>query len=366
MKFVQMSASLLLAAAFMSAGQAVPASAADSPENLDIVWARTDRERTPVYAQASGESKVVKTIKKGEIIHLVGERQAGGETWYEVASYGASVPLEGWIRRSDTWFSDVHDLGFFPTSHQLYSRMQMKLARYLGIMFGVQSNMQLEGMEHQIFGEDSTMTISRRNYLAGIINGLNHKSNLAINGMPIDPQTAGNDVQGRISSIRAKLFEANKKAGEQFLAENAKKEGVQKLANGVQYKVLTEGKGAKPASDNQVMVFYEGRLIDGTIFDSNYDQPQPMACVPNQMIPGFGEALQQMPVGSEWEIYIPADKAYGEREMQTIKPNSVLIFKVKLVSIEAGQAGTHRSAASIHGGATGTIDDLRDDQVAGN
>ena len=241
-----------------------------------------------------------------------------------------------------------------------------KLARYIGIMFGVQSNMQLEGMEHQIFGEDSTMTISRRNYLAGIINGLNHKSNLTINGMPIDPQTAGNDVQGRISSIRAKLFEANKKAGEQFLAENAKKEGVQKLANGVQYKVLTEGKGAKPASDNQVMVFYEGRLIDGTIFDSNYDQPQPMACVPNQMIPGFGEALQQMPVGSEWEIYIPADKAYGEREMQTIKPNSVLIFKVKLVSIEAGQAGTHRSAASIHGGATGTIDDLRDDQVAGN
>lgn len=240
-----------------------------------------------------------------------------------------------------------------------------KLARYVGIMFGVQSNMQLTGLEQQLFGNDSTQHISRQNYLAGMVNGLNHKSNMALNGVPVDAQTASNDVQGRISAVRAKQFEANKKKGAEFLAQNAKQEGVKKLPGGVQYKVLAEGKGQKPTAESQTKVFYEGRLIDGTVFDSNYGQAEPMPCTPSQMIQGFGQALQQMPVGSEWEIYIPSDLAYGERDMGQIPPHSVLIFKVKLVSTEAGQAGTHRSAASIHGGATGTIDDLRDDQVAG-
>ena len=179
-------------------------------------------------------------------------------------------------------------------------------------------------------------------------------------------QEAQITVQQFLQKKEEEQSRAMRADGEKYLADNAKKEGVIVTESGLQYEILTPALGQKPKATDTVTCHYEGRLIDGTIFDSNYDQPQPMACVPNQMIPGFGEALQQMPVGSEWEIYIPADKAYGEREMQTIKPNSVLIFKVKLVSIEAGQAGTHRSAASIHGGATGTIDDLRDDQVAGN
>lgn len=211
-----------------------------------------------------------------------------------------------------------------------------KLARYMGLMFGVQSSMQLEGLEKQLFGEDSESRVSRRNYLAGIINGVHHRSNMEINGTPIDAQMAGMDVQGRIQSIRAKQFEENRQAGEEFLQKNAKAEGVQTLPSGVQYKVLAEGTGAKPTADSRVQVFYEGRLISGTVFDGNYDQPQPMPCVPSQMIPGFGQALQEMAVGSEWEIYIPADLAYGDREMGgVIQPGSVLIFKVKLVSIEA-------------------------------
>lgn len=209
-----------------------------------------------------------------------------------------------------------------------------KMARYVGIMFGMQSDMQLQGMEQQIFGNDSTQTFNRKNYLAGIINGINKRSNLKVNGQPVSPETAGEDANNHIQKLRAKQFEENKKAGIKFLNENAKKAGVKTLPNGVQYKVLTEGTGEKPKADSQVKIFYEGRLVDGTVFDSNYTQGEPMPCVPAQMISGFGAALQQMPVGSEWEIYIPYQQAYGEQSTGPIQPCSALIFKVKLVSIE--------------------------------
>lgn len=238
-----------------------------------------------------------------------------------------------------------------------------KMARYVGIMFGMQSDMQLQGMEQQIFGNDSTQTFNRKNYLAGIINGINKRSNLKVNGQPVSPETAGEDANNHIQKLRAKQFEENKKAGIKFLNENAKKAGVKTLPNGVQYKVLTEGAGEKPKADSQVKIFYEGRLVDGTVFDSNYTQGEPMPCVPAQMISGFGAALQQMPVGSEWEIYIPYQQAYGEQSTGPIQPCSALIFKVKLVSIEAG-AGV--GAGLPNPGRTGTIDDMRDDQVAGN
>lgn len=216
----------------------------------------------------------------------------------------------------------------------LGSADKKKMARYLGIMFGMQSNSQLEGMERQIFGNDSTQTLSRRNYLAGVVNGAYRRSNMSINGMPVTPEIAGNDVNGRINAERAKMFESNKKAGESFLAANAKKPDVKTFPNGVQYKVLTPGNGEKPKADSQVKIFYEGRLVDGTVFDSNYTQGEPMPCVPGQMIPGFGYALQQMTVGSEWEIYIPYQQAYGEQSTGPIQPCSALIFKVKLVSID--------------------------------
>lgn len=216
------------------------------------------------------------------------------------------------------------------------SQNKKKLARYLGVMFGVQSNMQLENIEQQIFGNDSTQRVSRRNYLAGIINGVHHRSNLAINGIPVDAQTAGMDVQHRIQALHARQFEANRQAGEEFLKQNAKAEGVTVLPSGVQYKVLTAGTGAQPTENSRVSIFYEGRLVDGTVFDSNYDQTQPMPCVPSQMVQGFGEALTQMTEGSEWEVYIPAALGYGDREMGgVIQPGSVLIFKIKLVSASA-------------------------------
>ena len=102
---------------------------------------------------------------------------------------------------------------------------------------------------------------------------------------------------------------------------------------GVQYKVLGEGKGPKPTDEQTIKVNYEGKLIDGTIFDSSYKRNQPMTFKCNQVIKGWSEAIQEMPVGSTWEIYIPQELAYGAREAGQIKPFSALIFKVELLEI---------------------------------
>lgn len=131
-----------------------------------------------------------------------------------------------------------------------------------------------------------------------------------------------------------KLYGENRRAGEQFLAENAKKEGVVTTESGLQYKVLVEGKGEKPQASDRVKVNYEGRLVDGTVFDSSAKHgDKPLEFRANQVIKGWTEALTLMPVGSKWELYIPYDLAYGERDSGKIKPYSALVFTVELVEI---------------------------------
>ncbi len=131
-----------------------------------------------------------------------------------------------------------------------------------------------------------------------------------------------------------KLYGENRRAGEQFLAENSKKEGVTTTESGLQYKVIVEGKGEKPQATDRVKVNYEGRLVDGTVFDSSAKHgDKPLEFKANQVIKGWTEALTLMPVGSKWEIYIPYDLAYGERDSGKIKPFSALIFTVELVEI---------------------------------
>lgn len=131
-----------------------------------------------------------------------------------------------------------------------------------------------------------------------------------------------------------KLYGENRRAGEQFLAENAKKEGVVTTESGLQYKVLVEGKGEKPQASDRVKVNYEGRLVDGTVFDSSVKHgDKPLEFRANQVIKGWTEALTLMPVGSKWELYIPYDLAYGERDSGKIKPYSALVFTVELVEI---------------------------------
>jgi FKBP-type peptidyl-prolyl cis-trans isomerase FklB len=155
----------------------------------------------------------------------------------------------------------------------------------------------------------------------------------------ITPDSASRYFQAVIAerqvANKEKLYGPNRIAGEKFLEENKSKEGVQVTASGLQYKVLTMGTGEKPTATSKVNVDYEGKLIDGTVFDSSYKRGQPTTFQANQVIKGWTEALQLMPVGSEWELYIPYQLGYGEREAgKTIKPYSALIFKVKLHGIE--------------------------------
>lgn len=128
----------------------------------------------------------------------------------------------------------------------------------------------------------------------------------------------------------------NLKKGKAFLEENKKKEGVKTTASGLQYIVLKEGTGAKPTINDKVTTHYHGTLIDGTVFDSSVERGQPATFPVSGVIPGWTEALQLMPVGSKWKLFVPSELAYGERGAGgKIAGNSVLIFEVELLKIEA-------------------------------
>ena len=207
-----------------------------------------------------------------------------------------------------------------------------KAAYYAGVQIGQQiANRMMKGINHEVFGDDSTQTISLRNFMAGFISGTTGKNGL----MTVD--SAQMVAQSLISTVKSKVLEKtygpNREAGEKFLAENAKKEGVKMLANGVQYKVIKEGTGAIPADTSLVKVHYEGRLLNDSVFDSSYKRGEPTIFRANQVIKGWTEALIHMPAGSVWEVYIPQDQAYGEREQNIIKPFSTLIFKIELIEV---------------------------------
>ncbi|HKI61397.1 MAG TPA: FKBP-type peptidyl-prolyl cis-trans isomerase [Mariprofundaceae bacterium] len=138
---------------------------------------------------------------------------------------------------------------------------------------------------------------------------------------------------------------ANKAAGEKFLAENAKKPGVKVTASGLQYEVLKQGDGAKPAATDKVKVHYRGTLLDGTEFDSSYARGEPITFPLNQVIRGWTEGVQLMNVGSKFKFYIPAELAYGDRGAGArIEPGSTLIFEVELLGIENDGAAKDGSA----------------------
>ena len=145
-------------------------------------------------------------------------------------------------------------------------------------------------------------------------------------------------LTAKMEAIQAQQIEeqfgGNRLLGEQFLAENATREGVQVTESGLQYEVITMGKGEKPTATDNVTVHYHGTLIDGTVFDSSVERGEPATFGLNQVISGWTEGLQLMPVGSKFKFYIPYQLAYGDRDAGDIKPFSALIFEVELLSIE--------------------------------
>ena len=203
------------------------------------------------------------------------------------------------------------------------------VGREIGQRIGGQN---FELMSKQILGNDSTKSLNKNNFIAGFVEALQNKASMT-------PQEATEYVNNYIKAIRSKQLEEqfgeNKIAGEKFLAENAKKEGVKTTPSGLQYKVIKEGKGEIPADSSVVKVHYKGTLIDGTEFDSSYKRNEPATFPVKGVIKGWTEALQMMPVGSKWELYIPQELAYGEQNRSAeIKPFSALVFEVELLGIE--------------------------------
>ncbi len=207
-----------------------------------------------------------------------------------------------------------------------------KAAYYAGVQIGQQiSNQMVKGINHEVFGDDSTKTISMKNFMAGFVSGTTGKQGL----MTVDQAVTVAQEKMRLIKAREmeKTYGANKKEGEDFLAANAKKDGVKTLNGGVQYRVIKEGNGPIPADTSLVKCHYEGRLLNDSVFDSSYKRGEPITLRCNQTIKGWTEAMVHMPAGSIWEVYIPQELAYGEREQGIIKPFSVLKFKIELLEV---------------------------------
>lgn len=198
-----------------------------------------------------------------------------------------------------------------------------------GVMVGQQLSMMQKGYSRQLFADDSTKSLSMKNLIAGFIAGTNGKNaKMTVEEARIIGQRKATEIQTKQAEIK---YADYKKKNEDFMIANAKKDSVKTLDKGVQYKVIKEGTGAIPTANSVVKINYEGKTIDGKVFDSRNDAKMSI----NRVVPGFTEALSHMPVGSKWEIYIPYSAGYGAQQVSNdLKPFSTLIFTVELTSIE--------------------------------
>ena len=200
-------------------------------------------------------------------------------------------------------------------------------------------------------GQNLKNSVDSLSYALGIIFGANIQSggfqtiNPDIFGQTVQkvihnealdmtPEQANVIVNTQFNKIQQMMYQKNLEAGRAFLNNNKNAPGVVSLPSGLQYKIITQGTGAKPSATDKVNVHYHGTLLDGTVFDSSVERNQPIELSVNQVIQGWIEALQLMPVGSKWILYIPSNLAYGENPRPgPIEPNMALIFEVELISI---------------------------------
>jgi FKBP-type peptidyl-prolyl cis-trans isomerase FklB len=179
-------------------------------------------------------------------------------------------------------------------------------------------------------------TINEEAYRAGFLNQFAYnKSYFSEMNADAYLRKVYQEIKDRKEGKTKEAAAANLKKGRKFLEENKKKPGIKVTDSGLQYEIIKEGKGPKPMLSDKVKCNYKGTLIDGTVFDSSYDRGQPATFGVGQVIKGWTEALQMMPVGSTWRLYIPSELAYGERGAGSdIGPNEVLVFDIELLGIE--------------------------------
>lgn len=199
----------------------------------------------------------------------------------------------------------------------------------LGYIIGMDIGKSLRDQKTQV--DLDTLTEAIRATYKGEALALTDEEAAAIRKEYVEKRQAEQQAQA------AAAGQANLAEGQKFLAENLTKEGVQVTQSGLQYKVITQGDGAKPKAEDTVKVHYRGTLLDGTEFDSSYARNQPISFALNRVIAGWTEGVQLMPVGSKYMFYIPSDLAYGEGGGGPIPPNSTLIFEVELLDIETAE-----------------------------
>lgn len=201
--------------------------------------------------------------------------------------------------------------------------VEQKVSYGMGLVLGermskdlpdLQMDQFLQGIQHGNSGDEKVKRLSRDEIKEALM-------------------TYQKQVQEKQQSQMEELAQKNKEAGEAFLAENAKKEGVKTTDSGLQYKVIEEGTGEKPAADDTVKVHYTGELLSGKVFDSSRERGEPVTFTLNQVIPGWTEGLQLMSKGARYKLYIPAELAYGPGGNRAIGPNETLIFDVELLDI---------------------------------
>lgn len=190
---------------------------------------------------------------------------------------------------------------------------------------------------------DSALTVDINIIKQGLVNGLKGSK------VQMTPKDAQEYLQKTMMARQAikmeKQFGPNKAAGEKFLVDNAKKPGVITTASGLQYEIIKKGTGPMPTDESRVKVNYHGTLIDGTVFDSSIQRKEPVVFPVNGVIKGWTEALKLMPVGSKFKIYVPQQLAYGSQDRGAIKPFSMLIFEVELLSIEKAEPAAPQMTA---------------------
>ncbi|MGI2257968.1 FKBP-type peptidyl-prolyl cis-trans isomerase [Shewanella sp. GXUN23E] len=190
-------------------------------------------------------------------------------------------------------------------------------------------------MSNHIAEQESLgMPVDRKLIIEGFSNGLDNKLQLTEEEMQTVLQSLDQKLNDKRMAQAEALANKTLEEGKKFLEENAKKEGVKTTDSGLQYEVLTEGTGEKPAATDTVEVNYRGTLIDGTEFDSSYKRGESIKFPLNRVIPGWTEGVQLMPVGSKYKFVIPAELAYGDRDTGTIPANSTLVFEVELLGID--------------------------------
>ena len=219
----------------------------------------------------------------------------------------------------DSTQMDAFIKGFLKATKELSASEK---AEMVGMQIGQQVvDQMMPHFKNLIEANDSAALFNEDAYLAGFIAGLTE-----------DDQIKNIDEAKERQEL--KKYGAWKAENEEWLATNAEKEGVVTLPSGLQYEVLKAGKGAVPTAESRVKVHYHGTLIDGTVFDSSVERNQPAVFGVRQVIAGWTEALQLMPVGAKWRLYIPQNLAYGSANQGKIKPYSTLIFDVELLNIE--------------------------------